>query len=60
VGAGYVVCEALGIVPGVPYVADPLPETLAIIVSDALLIARGTGPVVRPRLWSSSDRGRAR
>ncbi len=60
VGAGYVVCEALGIAPGVTYSADPLHDTVALIVSDALLIAAAAlgGWCARP--WSSSDRGTGR
>ena len=51
VGVGFVVCEALGIVPGVSYVADPLSETVAVIVSDALAIAAAAaGRVVRATL----------
>ena len=60
VGAGFVICEALGIVPGVSYVADPLSETVAVIASDALAIAAAALGGWSSRLWSSSDRGRGR
>jgi hypothetical protein len=69
VGAGFVICEALGIVPGVSYVADPLSETVAVIVSDALLIAaaafggwsaRGLVGAEPPPGASSSDKGTGR
>src|SRR5688572_31667600 len=39
VGAGYVICEAVGIVPGGGFLADPVSDTVAVIVSDALRIA---------------------
>jgi hypothetical protein len=60
VGAGYVVCEAFGIVPSAIYLADVLSETVALIVSDALLIAAAALGGRSSRLWSSSgtDRGR--
>ena len=60
VGAGFVLCEALGIVPGVSYVADPLSETALVIASDALAIAAAALGGWSSRLWSSSDRGRGR
>jgi len=60
VGAGFVLCEALGIVPGVSYVADPLSETVAVIASDALAIAAAAVGGWCARLWSSSDRGTGR
>ena len=60
VGAGYVICEALGIVPGVSYVADPLSETVAVIASDALAIAAAALGGWFARLWSSSDKGTGR
>ena len=59
VGAGFVICEALGIVPGVSYVADPLAETVAVIVSDALAIGAAALGGWCARLWSSSDKGTA-
>ena len=60
VGVGFVICEALGIVPGVSYVADPLSETVAVIVSDALAIAAAALGGWCARLWSSSDKGTGR
>jgi hypothetical protein len=60
VGAGFVLCEALGIVPGVSYVADPLSETVAVIASDALAIAAAAVGGWCARLWSSSDKGTGR
>jgi hypothetical protein len=60
VGAGYVICEALGIVPGGGYFSDPLTDTVAVIASDALLIAAAALGGWCARLWSSSDTGRGR
>jgi hypothetical protein len=60
VGAGFVLCEAFGIVPGSGYSGDALSDTVAVIASDALLIAAATFGAWCSRLWSSSDRGRAR
>lgn len=60
VGAGFVVCEAFGIVPGSGYSGDALSDTVAVIASDALLIAAAAFGAWCSRLWSSSDRGRAR
>lgn len=60
VGAGYVVCEALGIVPSRSYSADPLSDTVTVIVSDALAIAAATLGGWSARLSSSSDTGRGR
>ena len=60
VGAGFVLCEALGIVPGSGYSGDALSDTVAVIASDALLIAAATFGAWCSRLWSSLDRGRAR
>ena len=60
VGAGFVLCEALGIVPGGGYFSDPVADTVAVIVSDALSIAAAALGGWAARLWSSSDRGRAR
>jgi hypothetical protein len=60
VGAGYVICEAIGIAPSVSYSTDPVSDTVAIIVSDALLIAAAALGGWCARLWSSSGKGRAR
>jgi hypothetical protein len=60
VGAGYVVCEALGLVPALSYSADAVADTVAVIVSDALLIAAAALGGWCARLWSSSDRGTGR
>ena len=60
VGAGYVVCEALGIVPVLSPTVDPVTDTVAVIVSDALLLASAALGGWRSRLWSSSDTGTAR
>ena len=57
VGAGYVLCEALGVVPGGGFLADPVSDTVAVIVSDALRIAVATLGGWSARLWSSSDTG---
>jgi len=60
VGAGYVICEALGVVPGGGVLADPVSDTVAVIVSDALRIAVAALGGWCSRLWSSSDKDRAR
>jgi hypothetical protein len=60
VGAGYVICEALGIVPTGSYLGDPVTDTVAVIVSDALRIAVAALGGWCARLWSSSDTDRAR
>lgn len=60
VGAGYVICEALGIVPGVGSSADALTDTVTVIASDALVIAVAALGGWSARLWSSSDKGKAR
>lgn len=60
VGAGYVICEALGVVPGGGSLADPVSDTVAVIVSDALRIAIAALGGWCARLWSSSDTDRAR
>ena len=60
VGAGYVICEALGIVPAGSYLGDPASDTVAVIVSDALRIAVAAVGGWCSRLWSSSDKGRDR
>jgi hypothetical protein len=69
VGAGYVICEALGIVPGGGFLADPVSDTVAVIVSDALRIAaaalggwsaRGLAGPEPPSGASSSDKDKAR
>lgn len=60
VGAGFVICEALGIVPARSYSADALSDTALVIVSDALSIAAATLGGWSARLWSSSGTGRAR
>jgi len=69
VGAGYVICEALGIVPGGGYFADPLSDTVAVIASDVLVLAvaalggwsaRGLAGAEPPPGASSSGKDRAR
>jgi hypothetical protein len=60
VGAGFVLCEALGIVPGSGYSGDALSDTVTVIASDALLIAAATFGAWCSRLWSSSGRDRTR
>ena len=60
VGAGYVVCEALGIVPTLSPTGDPLTDTVAVIASDVLLLASAALGGWCARLWSSSDTGTGR
>ena len=59
VGVGFIVFEALGVIPGVGYV-DPLADTLAIIALDAGALAASTLGGALSRVGSSSDRGRDR
>ena len=59
-GAGYVICEALGIVPGIGQSGDPIADTVAVIVSDALVIGVAALGGWSARLWSSSDTGTGR
>jgi len=67
VGAGYVICVAVGIAPNGGGFADPLSDTVAVIASDALRIAvaalggwTGQAGALPPPGESSSDRGTAR
>ena len=60
VGAGYVLCEALGIAPALSPTADPLTDTVAVIASDVLLLASAALGGWSARLWSSSDTGTGR
>jgi hypothetical protein len=60
VGAGYVICEAVGILPSGGASTDPLSDTVAVIAMDALRIAAAALGGWCARLWSSSDRGRGR
>ena len=60
VGAGYVICEALGVVPGGGYLGDPVSDTVAVILTDALRIAVAALGGWCARLWSSSDKDKAR
>jgi hypothetical protein len=59
-GAGYIVCEAAGIVPTRGYLVDPLGDTLAVIASDVLLLALAAIGGWVAALSSSSGTGRAR
>lgn len=60
VGAGYVICEALGIVPARGPSTDPVSDTVLVIALDALAIGAAALGGWCARLWSSSDTGRAR
>lgn len=60
VGAGFVICEAVGVVPGGGYLADPVSDTVAVILSDALRIAVAAVGGWCSQLLSSSDRDRGR
>ena len=60
VGAGWVICEALGVVPAGAYLGDPVSDTVAVILSDALRIAVAAVGGWCSRVWSSSDRDRGR
>jgi putative membrane protein (TIGR04086 family) len=60
VGAGYVLCEALGIVPALSPTADALTDTVAVIASDVLLLVSAALGGWSSRLWSSSDTDRGR
>jgi hypothetical protein len=60
VGVGSVICEALGVVPAGSYLGDPVADTVAVILSDALRIAVAAVGGWCSRAWSSSDRDRGR
>jgi hypothetical protein len=60
VGAGYVICEALGVVPAGSYLGEVVADTVAVILSDALRIAVAAVGGWSSRVWSSSDRDRGR
>lgn len=60
VGVGYVLCEAVGLVPGGAAFADALSDTVAVILSDALRIALAALGGWIAGLWSSSGTGRDR
>jgi hypothetical protein len=57
VGVGYVLCEVVGLVPGVGPSADALSDTVLVIVSDALVIAAAALGGWAAQLSSSSDTG---
>jgi hypothetical protein len=60
VGAGYVLCEAVGLVPGPVTIADTFTDTVAVIALDALRLALAALGGWAAGLWSSSgtDTGR--
>jgi hypothetical protein len=58
VGVGYVLCEVLGIVPGVGPSADALSDTVVVIGADALVIAAAALGGLVAQLSSFSDTGR--
>ena len=60
VGAGYVLAEAAGLVPGPLTVADHFTDTALVIASDALAIAAAAVGGWYARSWSSSDKGTGR
>jgi hypothetical protein len=60
VGAGYVICEALGVVPARGQSADPVSDTVLVIALDVLAIGAAALGGWCARLWSSSGTGRAR
>lgn len=55
VGAGYVLCEAVGLVPTAPTGPDPVADTVVVIATDALRIAVAALGGWAAGLWSSSD-----
>jgi hypothetical protein len=57
VGAGFVVCEVLGLAPAIGSSADAVTDTLRVIAADAFLIAAAAAGGWAARLWSSSDMG---
>lgn len=60
VGAGYVLCEAVGLVPSGPTGADPVADTVAVIATDALRIALAALGGWAAGISSSSGTGRGR
>ena len=60
VGVGYVLCEAVGLVPGTIAGPDALSDTVAVIATDALRIALAALGGWSAGLWSSLGRGRGR
>ena len=60
VGAGFVVCEVLGLAPAIGSSADPVTDTVRVIAADAFLIAAAAVGGWAARLWSSSDMGTGR
>lgn len=62
VGVGWIVLEALGLVPTPRYSDDPLSDTVAIILFDLVILVAASlgGAAARPGRPSSSGRGRGR
>ena len=60
VGAGYVLCEAIGLVPSGPSGADAVSDTALVILTDALRIALAALGGWAAGLWSSSDTDKGR
>jgi len=62
VGAGFILLEAIGIVPSSAYEGDALSDTLTIIVLDVVTLLAGAvaGWIATPGRASSSGTGRGR
>lgn len=61
VGAGFIVLEALGVIPTAAYAGDAFADTLQVIVLDgAALLSSTLGGALSSRIASSSDTGRDR
>lgn len=62
VAAGFILLEAIGLVPSTPYAGDALSDTVTIIVLDGVTLLAGAiaGWVASPGRASSSGTGRER
>ncbi len=61
VGAGFILLEALGLIPTPSYAGDAFADTVAVIVLDAAVLVSATlGGALSSRVASSSGRGRDR
>ena len=62
VAAGFILLEAIGLVPTASYAGDALSDTVMIIVLDGATLLAGAiaGWIASPGRASSSDRGRGR
>ena len=59
-GAGYIACVAIGLVPSGVTLADPVSDTVLVIVLDLLRLAVAALGGWSARVWSSSGTGTGR